>query len=251
MARNAFQHFSNFSLAIVATITITLVQPAHAKRIDFKKSLFGIELSGLGMKSPKTALIQDIGNFSSEYINEFGFGMFFDLGGVIVLRPFVALMTVSDNTAIDTDDFDGRAFSQTLTSSGLAYGARISLAPYISDSARRRFYFGGGGGIVNISIARQRTYASGALETNSQEAAGSALFYDAHIGYEFFLVQNYSFGIELGYRRMEISDFKHESGTDMRGVSQSEGELLKDDSDSNEGFNLTGPTVTALFRLHF
>lgn len=239
------------ALFIIALSLFLLPTIGSTKTIDFSKTMFGVELSALGMKSAKTSFLPDAGSFESSYVYEYHIGLFFDLGSVILLRPGFSILSLSDGTATGTDASDGRAFTQTLESSGTMFSGKISLVPFVSDDNNRRIYFGGEVGIASISLKRQRAYASGAAETNSQEASGSGIYLGAHLGFEMFLVQNYSLGIEVGYRKLELSSFEHESGTSMRGASVDEGTELLDEAGRNEAFNLNGATVSASFNLHF
>lgn len=237
-----FFFFSLFCLA---------ASSAHAKRISFNDTQFSVELFGTGYKAPTSTLVPSGGAFISSFGKEFGLGLAFDMGSVIVLRPSIAILSIPKADANGVDSSDSRSFSQTMESSGMVYSGKISLIPFVSKDANRRVYFGGGFGIANVSIKRQRTYQSGAGETNSQEASGSALYYEGHLGFEFFLVQNYTLALEAGYRKLAIDKFTHSSGTDMQGNTVSEGATLTDSSSANEDFTSSGAIFSIYFRLHF
>lgn len=245
-ARSATKFLMTVSILAMATLS----NPANARKIDFQKATFGFEFSISGLKSPKTSLHPDFGAFESKYLKEYGVAFFFDLGGVIILKPYISMLSIANASASGATDL-GRLFTQSMETSGLVYGARISLAPYLSDDSRSRFYFGGGVGIANISIKRQRIFQSGAAEINTQEASGSDIVLDAHMGYEFFIVQNYSLAIEAGYRRLMVEQFSHDEGTALDGSEVAAGTTLLTEGGQNEAFNVEGMTVSLLFHLHF
>ncbi len=247
-SRSVKTAFLTFALAFIFAFAS---QPAAAKSINFSKTLFGIELSALGMKSPKISFLPDSGSFESEYAYEYRTALFLDMSSVILLRPGFSILSISDARAKGTDSADSRNFTQSIEASGTLLAGKISLVPLLSADNKRRIYFGGEIGIANVSIKRKRTYASGAEETNSQEASGSELYYGGHIGFEMFFIQNYSLQLEVGYRRIELNSFEHNSGTSMKGAAIDEGTELLDEEGRNENFSLNGLSTSVSFNLHF
>jgi hypothetical protein len=124
-----------------------------------------------------------------------------------------------------TDTVKAKTFAESSNPSSLGYGIQLMLVPFVSERLTARMYLLLGAGNISTTLKNERTYADGTGYTEKAKGAGQE--YMAGVGYEFFCTQNYSLGLEGGYRRFTIDKFGYTGDIDVTGTARSEGEAVR------------------------
>jgi hypothetical protein len=171
-----------------------------------------------------------------------------------VIEPGVEVASYPLLTGRGLDTSSASNFRQSTEASTTIYGLKIKLVPLIFAERRGRIYIGGGGGLASTSAKNQRDYlnASGTITSSNQErSSASGQSIDFFAGTEFFVVQNWSVALNLGYRIMKFDGFSYEGTTNVRGQTVNKGADVLNNSGALAGLNATSTYGNLQFIVHF
>ena len=217
-----------FALAFLAL----LPAGAHARAVSFQSGLpLGIGLIGGVESKPGTDFIPGPQTYGASYSRYFAAEPFVDFVNVQFRLHagwhFYPLISGSGR------DSKG-AYTASTDGSSVDLGARLLLAPYVAADERSRAYFVLGVNDSKVSVTNLRNYSG---QSNSAKLAGSGTEVNGGLGYEFFLLQNYSLAIEGGYRSVSVGSFHYGTITDETGASVSSGATATNASGGNHEFH--------------
>ncbi len=239
----------NAKLAAVLLLFLASA-PAFAK----KQNLISGSMLGFGFLAgvenrPRTPFATGTQTTSSNYTSYFGFQPFIDLANLAFALKLgwhfypVANGSGTDGSGNFTESSDGGSFD---------YGARVLLAPYLNKTLDQRIYFVLGMGQSIVKLKNSRKYSSGSQldRTNSERVEGTGLELNAGLGYEFFLLQNYSLQLEAGYVQRSVETFNYRSTTDVSGAARSRSDEPLDTAGNKMGFHVWSPYGQIVLNLH-
>lgn len=241
---------SGQSAKTLAALLIFLSLPtssAHAKQWNFDTgSIFGLGLVGGVNQNPGSDFVTKPITTSASFSHFFGFEPFLDFGNFILrfsgkLQSY-PVFSGSGSAA------QGQ-FTETSDIGSGIYGVHLLLSPYISENKTRRGFIKLGYSQGIAKGKNVRTFANGARYTEKIEARTSEMLLG--IGFEFFLVQNYSMQIESGYRQSEYEKAEHVEGTDVNGVAKNKGDPVLNSAGGAKKFNDSGVYASVGLNLHF
>lgn len=220
---------------------------AEAKQWNFESgSPFGIGLLAGVTQNPGSDFVGKPQAINSSFSHYFGFEPFLDFGNFI-LRASAQLHSYPVFSSTGTAAQG--AYSETSDVGSVVFGAHLLLSPYVSESKTSRGFIklGFSQGIAQGENAR--TFSSGAKYTEKFEGRTREMLLG--IGFEFFLVQNYSMQVESGIRQSEYEKAEYESGTDLNGATKVKGDTLLTDAGSHKKFNHSGAYFSVGLNLNF
>ena len=227
---------------------------AEARKQNFNtKSGIGFAFRAGVAGIPKNETLNTPQTSSGSYTTILGFEPFVDFDN-FGIRGVIAWNRVPTASASGTDTALGQTFNESSDVSVLNYGGSVMFFPYYSEGKRARAYFGAGGGLAQLYMKNIRNYtnASGTvLSSNTVKAQGSTTYVQGFLGYEFFLVQNYTLGFETGYRGIKYNDLEYKTSTDARGANVNIGTPFKDINGVNASYNMSGIYGMVSFALIF
>ncbi len=138
-----------------------------------------------------------------------------------------------------------RYFTDASQSGNLSYGARVMLSPFINKDATGRGYLVLGIGQASAKLKNTRTYTAtnGDSTSYTENVSGSGLETQLGLGAEFFVLQNYSMGLEAGYTQRNINSFNHDGTNDVTGAVVEKGAEALDSNERNKAFHVWSPYV--------
>jgi len=223
---------------------------AIAKKRNFVNGLpFGVGFAGGIEKPPQSNFAAGTQTASSSYSKYFAVQPFFDLVNVAFRLTlgwhFYPLLNGAgtDTHGNFTESSDGGSFD---------YGARILLAPYVNHALDQRVYFILGMGQSLVKLKNIRKYSSGTFagQSFSEQVQGTGLETNAGVGYEFFVLQNYSLQLEAGYAQREADSFKYRTSTDVANQTHPSGAEDLDAAGRPRGFHVWSPYAQIVLNLN-
>lgn len=192
------------------------LETAEAKKVDFSTMNLGVAFFGNVVAPPNQSFTGSVTTTRSPKLA-------FESGGelVMVSEPEVHLRALFGMGSFGVFSSDGRdgvsaaTFSQSGNGNYKFYGGKLSWNLWMSKESKRRLYLGGGGGVSNLTTHLQRTYANG--NSYTADATASGIYWEAHGGWALVIVQNWSFGLEGGYRHLSYGDLEYSGDRDLRG----------------------------------
>jgi hypothetical protein len=234
-------------VCLVLALSLAFSVKAEARRTkNFDQADLNLTF-GLGAESAaKTSLIENASNGNS-YSTSMMVGIGWDLGpfGIRVHGriPRHSVAEYSGSNSIG-------AYRDTSTVSGYAYGGSLVLFPFDINSTVARLFFRGSVEQMSLTTRNERIFSSGT--SYSEKATGSTTALALSFGAEFFLLQNYVMGLEGGYRRASIDQWKNKnSGTNLEGAASTEGSPLLDKNGNNRSWSSNGLFIQGTMGLHF
>lgn len=237
------------SVKAFAVSLLLLSTPALAKKENFLSgSPFGIGFVFGGQKQPSSGFTEQPQTASSSY------------GTYVALEPYLDFVNFQVRLSGgwhfysvlhgSGQDSSGN-FSDTSSAGSFDYGVKLLLSPWQSPSMDSRAYFILGMGSSIVKAKNTRGYSSGALVATSQSERleGSGASTNAGVGFEFFLLQNYSMQLEAGYAQVAADSFGYKSSTDFTGATRSDGETAMSGG-NKKGFHLWSPYVQVVLNLN-
>jgi hypothetical protein len=238
--------FARSVSALLAGLLLT-APPAEAKLWNFETgSPLGLGLLVGISQNPDSDFVEKPQNTSASFSHFFGFEPYVDFGNFII-----RLSGQLHSYPI----FSGRgtasqgAFTETSDVGSVVFGAHLLLLPYVSETKLSRGFIKLG---FSQGIARGenvRTFASGPIYEEKFESRTRELLFG--LGYEFFLVQNYSLQIESGFRQAEYEKAEYLGGKDLNGVAKTKGDPLLNTNGGNKKFNSGGAYFSVGLNLNF
>lgn len=214
--------------ALTVLLSLAFSVPASARKQDFfSGSPFGLGLIGGAESRPVSPFAAGTQATSSPYARYFAAEPFVDLGNVSLRLHagwhFYPLVSGSGSDSSGT-------FGESSDAGSLEYGGRLLLAPFLGLSGRSRIYLAFGANVSIVKARNTRTYLSGSMsgQANVERLQGSGLELNGGVGFEVFLVQNYSLQIEAGYADRSIGSFKYKTSTDVSLTPRADGEEALD-----------------------
>ncbi len=227
---------------------------AEARKQNFyNKSGIGFAFRAGVAGIPENETLNTPRTSAGSYTTILGFEPFVDFDN-FGIRGVVAWNRVPSASASGTDTVLGQNFNESSEVSVLNYGGSVMFYPYYSAKKESRAYFGAGGGLAHLYMENKRGYvnASGVqLSSHTMKAQGSTTYLQGFLGFEFFLVQNYTLGLEAGYRAMKYNDLEYKTSTDARGTNVDIGTPVRNVSGVKAGYNLSGVYGMVSFALLF
>jgi hypothetical protein len=143
-------------------------------------------------------------------------------------------------------------FTEGSNAGSLELGARILLAPYVAEDLRHRAYFVVGLNDSTAKLKNRRKYSTGSMagQTNTEQLAGSGTEFNVGVGYEFFLLQNYSLALEGGYRTVTVESLHYSTSTDTAGNTVSSGATATNGQGGNKTFHVHAPYAQLVLNLN-
>jgi len=234
-------------LAALLVLLSLPVSSAYAKRWNFDSgSILGLGLVGGVAQNPESDFVEKPITSSASFSHFFGFEPFLDFGNFIL--RFSGRLHSYPNFSGSGSAAQGQ-FTETSDIGSAVLGVHLLLSPYISENKTRRGFIKLG---LSQGIARGenvRTFSTGARYNEKIEASTRELLLG--IGFEFFLVQNYSMLIETGFRQSEYEKFKYQGGTDINGVAKNKGDIVLNSTGGAKKFNDSGAYVSIGLNLNF
>jgi len=220
---------------------------AEAKLWNFDSgSPLGLGFVAGVAQNPDSDFVEKPQTTSTSFSHFFGFEPFLDFGNFII-RLSGQLHSYPIYSGGGTAGQG--AFTETSDVGSVVFGAHLLLSPYVSESKLSRGFIKLG---FSQGIARGenvRTFASGPIYEEKFESRTRELLFG--LGYEFFLVQNYSMQIESGFRQSEYEKAEYRSGTDLNGVAKSKGDALVNTAGGNKKMNNSGAYFSVGLNLNF
>jgi hypothetical protein len=235
------------SVKAAAALALLALTPAgaEARSLSFQSgSPFGIGLVGGVESKPGTDVIAGSQTYGSNYSRYFAAEPFLEFVNVQIRLHagwhFYPLISGSGS------DSKG-AYTESSDASSVDLGARILFAPYVAADERSRAYFVVGLNDSKVSLTNLRNYKG---VSNSAKLSGSGTEVNGGVGYEFFLLQNYSLAIEGGYRSVTVSTLHYGTITDETGANVSAGATATNGSGGNLAFHAYAPYAQLVLNLN-
>lgn len=238
------------SVSALALVFALIPALAHARGLNFASGLpVGIGLTGGVESKPGSDFAAGTQSSAAAYSKFVAAEPFVDLVNVQIRLHagwhFYPLLSGSGS------DSHG-SFSENSDAGSLELGGRILLAPYVAEDLRRRAYFVVGVSDSTVKLKNQRSYSSGSLkgQTNTEQLSGSGTELNGGIGYEFFLLQNYSLALEGGYRSVTVGPFHYGTSTDAAGNTVTSGATATNGNGGNKAFHTYTPYAQIVLNLN-
>jgi len=223
---------------------------AHARSLNFASGLpVGIGLTG-GMESkPGSDFVASPQSSRAAYSTFVAAEPFVDFLNVQIRLHagwhFYPLLSGSGS------DSKG-SFNESSDAGSLELGARLLLAPFVAEDLRSRAFFVVGLNDSTVKVKNLRHYSSGSQsgQSNSEQLSGSGTEVSGGIGYEFFLLQNYSLAIEGGYRSVVVDSFHYKTSTDTAGNTVTSGATATNGAGGNKAFHAYAPYAQVILNLN-
>ena len=233
--------FGRSASSLLVALLLLVPTQAKARTQNFTTgSPLGLGvLAGLENR-PHTAFAAGNQTTTSNYSSYFAFEPFFDLVNVC-FRGHVGWHFYPEANGQGTDRYG--SFTESRNAGSLELGARVLLSPFLGAKADSRLYFVIGVGNTTVKLKNSRKYTSGRYfnQVNVEQLQGSGVELNGGLGFEFFLVQNWSLQIEGGYADRTVSTFKYSTSTDVQGSTVSSSTTATDSAGNNKGFQVWSP----------
>jgi opacity protein-like surface antigen len=223
---------------------------AYAKNYSFSSSTpLGLGILGGLENKPSSGFAANSPTTSSPYASYVAMEPFFDLGNVCfrahVGWHFYPLLSSGGTDSTGT-------FTENSNAGSFEYGGRVELAPFISVDHRSRFYlvFGMNDSLVRIKNERKFTTGTYAGKTLSDQIQGTGTNLTGGIGFETFLVQNWSIAFEVGYSHVNAESFTYRTSTNLDGQPVASGATVTDSSGNDIGFHSYTPYGQVVLNLN-
>lgn len=227
---------------------------AQAKTINFgTRSAFGLGFMVGAAQNPSTDFVTKPQTEDASFTRIFGIAGFLDFSN-FVIRPELMLHYFPLVKGSGTDTTLGQNFRESSDGHTISYGATIQFVPLISQSMRTRGYFSLGYHLGNVKLQTARDYlnaAGGVTNTNTEKFSGNGQRLSAGLGFEFFLVQNYSLQMEGAYQSMKVKEFTYETANNLQGTFVGTGTVARDSAGKAKTLDYSGLYAALSFNLHF
>lgn len=243
----------NFWRLVFFLLLLPLSSALAKQRTFANSSIFSVGFAVGGLENPSTTLVPTPITDSGSFSTSFAFMPVFDFRNFVV-EPQIALLNYSLLTARGFDSTASSSYRQSTDAYTVTYGARLKLIPLIFAANRARLFIGLGGGLASTSAKNQRDYldAAGVITSSNQErAAGNGQFMEFFGGMDFFVVQNWSAGLVLGYRAQSVDAFTHEGDKNVRGNTVTKGDDVFSDTGEKASLTSSGIFGQLQFVVHF
>ncbi len=231
---------------LIALLLLTASGPAFAKKNTFdNRSGVGFSFRGGATVLPQTDFVVRPQSATHNYSTFAGFDPFVDFGNFVIRGQVTA--------AIPPDvQGSGAGFTEKSESVVLMYGGQLQLVPFINQARTARLYMAGGLGLATIYLTNTRVYSSGGTQTSYTSRARTTVPYtSAALGFETFLVQNYVFQLEGGYRNLRAHELNLTTSGDVRGQTPGNGSVARDDVGTPQSYSFSGIYASIAFSLMF
>lgn len=112
----------------------------------------------------------------------------------------------------------GSGYTESSNANTFALQMRLLFIPVYFNSLRQRFYFGTSMGVGETIVDNKSKYDSG--PSYDEQLKGTGTIFNSFLGFESFLAQNYTAGLELGWRNYFVDNLKYKGNLDADGTSQ-------------------------------
>jgi hypothetical protein len=147
-----------------------------------------------------------------------------------------------------------------LNSKITVFNPNMALEVDIKNLGTYRYFIFGGAGYANVKVINDYTVtAAGVTHYGSAAAyketwAADVLSYQAGMGWEGFVFDNVTFGLDAGWRFLDISQFKYNAdATVIRGLGSmaaAKGDVVVDDTGKKMVLDMGGPFVGITFKFY-
>ncbi|MEQ1664128.1 MAG: hypothetical protein ABL927_01980 [Bdellovibrionales bacterium] len=147
-----------------------------------------------------------------------------------------------------------------LNSKITVFNPNMALEADLKNFGTYRYFIFGGAGYANVKVINDYTVtAAGVTHYGSAAAyketwAADVLSYQAGMGWEGFVFDNVTFGLDAGWRFLDISQFKYNAdATIIRSLGSqavAKGDVVVDDSAKNISLDMGGPFVGVTFKFY-
>lgn len=236
-----------------ALLLLLLLAPpqALARKNDFTTGApFGFGFAAGLERNPKSDFTvgrqsYDAGSFGYFY----SFRPFFDFTKVVVMAT--ATWRYSPALRGEGGGMGGPPFTELSDAGGFDYGLKLMLAPWVTATNDSRIYLALGVARTSTTIKTVRTNSHTGHE-NTEEAKGTGTSVSGGLGWEGFMVQNYSLRLEGGYESRVVSDFTYTSSVDVAGTARQPGDPVRKPAGGGEkSFEVRGAYFEATLAINF
>jgi len=242
-------------LLFLTLIFCGLSSPTHARTATFaSKSGFGLYFKGGASNNPKNDFATaNPANATRSYTMFGGFEPGMDFGN-FGIRANASMYLIPDTSGNNTDTVLAQAYRENTELSVISYGGALLFFPHYTEGKRGRIYFGMGGGLAMAFHKATRTYLDGAgnaTATYEVKGRSSTEYWQGILGYEFFMVQNYTFQLEAGYRTLSFNEFEYKSSNNIQGTTVNQGTTIKTPAGIVQSVGMSGIYMAASFGIQF
>lgn len=137
----------------------------------------------------------------------------------------------------------------------ICYSPTLTFEFPLNKTQTTRSYFFAGGGYSYVTLKNQISFTSAGttaygLADFSEDGKAQSIFGIGGWGFETLMVDNVTFGMELGYRFMEVYHLIHKSNSTTFLGSKVEGDVMKNTDGSDRFLNLSQPFLSFVLRFY-
>lgn len=186
-------------------------------------------------------------NFSGELGFQYTIGSLAFRLGVEAIRP--KELDISAQTSAGVDMF-------TVSSSVFAYAPMITMEYVLTTWGGTRFYGFAGGGYSTVTFNNKYVVtpvAQGTLSvgpTYTEKGLATAMPIIAGTGFETLFTDNVTFSLDVGYRHMVVTKFKHQAAGAIIGGTVAKGDPINNMDGDARTLDLGGAMINASFKFY-
>ncbi|OQW47290.1 MAG: hypothetical protein A4S09_15970 [Proteobacteria bacterium SG_bin7] len=137
----------------------------------------------------------------------------------------------------------------------ISYSPTLTFEIPLSKSQTTKSYTFLGAGYAYVTMKNQITFTSAGTSAYSladfiEDTKGQTIFGIAGWGFETLMVDNVTFGMEFGYRYMEVYRMVHKAASTNFLGSSAEGSAVKNTGGTDRFLNLSQPFMSFVFRFY-
>ncbi len=238
------------SVRTAALLLLFVSVPAFAKKHNFVGEFpFGLGFVAGAEKGPRSSFVTGNQTRSSDFGNYFAAEPFFDYIN-LALRLHASWHFSPQLHGAGTNSIGD--FTESSDAGSFHYGARLLLAPFVNQALDQRAYFAIGITQATVKIKNARKYSSGGLAGNTytERLEGKGIDMSYGVGYEFFVLQNWSLQLEAGYLERSVDAFGYKSNADLSNSPRADGEDATNANGTKKGFHVWGPYAQVVLNLN-
>lgn len=244
-----------FTFLFFALFLFGLLPSAQAKKFNFANTTgVGLYFKGGASQNPKNDFATSASpDAARDYSLFFAFEPGVDFGN-FGLRGNFTTHVIPNTSGSSTDTILSKNYEESSELSLKSYGLSILFFPHYAQGARSRIYFGLGAGLASAEVKNTRSYlnATGTITaTNEVRGDASSEYLQGFLGFEFFVVQNYTLQFEAGYRDLSFGEFEYKSSTSIQGTTVVPGATILSPRGATQAITMQGLYFATSFGLHF
>ena len=243
----------NRLLLFLSLILLLLAETASARPINFESKYAGLSFNGGYTSNPNLSFLAPHSTADSTKTYVLGVAPFVRYQNM-VFSPELSFYLPPTMHAGGIDTPTGNLYKERADSIIYTYGGNFTLIPHISKDMRFISFINFGAGLATFSSKNIRDYSSAAgapLNSYTEHVKGSAPYYLFSTGSNFFFLQNYSLGLESGYRFLKMSGLTYKSDYDRTNTFRGAGSKLNNLDGTPATIGFSGFFFNVKLSLHF